>query len=164
VGTYKEYEGALDATGMRIAIVAGRFNDHITRPLLDGALGALRDAGLHDAPVHWVPGAFEIPLVAQRLAQSRACDAVVCLGAVVRGDTPHFEFVAGECAAGIARVSLDTGVPVIFGVLTVDNLDQALARCGGAVGNKGEESARTAVEMVSLLRLLPTTDRPAKES
>jgi 6,7-dimethyl-8-ribityllumazine synthase len=158
MGTYREFEGALDATRMRIAVVAGRFNDHITKPLLDGALGALRDAGLDDVPVHWVPGAFEIPLVAQRLATSGQCDAVICLGAVIRGDTPHFEFVAGQCAAGIARVSLDTGVPVVFGVLTTDDLDQALARCGGAVGNKGQESAATAVEMVNLLRQLPTKE------
>jgi 6,7-dimethyl-8-ribityllumazine synthase len=158
MGTYREIEGTLDATGMRIAIVAGRFNDHITTPLLDGALATLREAGLDDVPVHWVPGAFEIPLVAQRLAASGGCDAVICLGAVIRGDTPHFDYVAGECAAGIMRVSLDTGVPVAFGVLTTDDLDQALARCGGAVGNKGEESAATAVEMVSLLRQLPVFD------
>jgi 6,7-dimethyl-8-ribityllumazine synthase len=162
MGTYSEYEGALDASGMRIAIVAGRFNDHITTPLLEGALATLRDAGLDDVPVHWVPGAFEIPLVAQRLASSGGCDAVVCLGAVIRGDTPHFDYVAGECAAGIMRVSLDTGVPVVFGVLTVDDLDQALARCGlapgGGVGNKGEESAATAVEMVSLLRQISRKD------
>jgi 6,7-dimethyl-8-ribityllumazine synthase len=160
MGTYREVEGALEATGMRIAIVAGRFNDHITTPLLDGALATLSKAGLDDVPVHWVPGAFEIPLVAQRLASSDTCDAVICLGAVIRGDTPHFDYVAGECAAGIMRVSLDTGVPVIFGVLTTDDLDQALARCGLAssaapVGNKGEESAATAVEMVDLLRKLP---------
>jgi 6,7-dimethyl-8-ribityllumazine synthase len=155
MGEYTEYEGALDATRMRIAVVAGRFNDHITVPLLDGALRTLRDAGLDAVPVHWVPGAFEIPLVAQRLAGSGECDAVICLGAVIRGDTPHFDFVARECAAGIARVSLDTGVPVVFGVLTTDDLDQALARCGGVVGNKGEESAATAVEMVNLLRQLP---------
>jgi 6,7-dimethyl-8-ribityllumazine synthase len=159
MGRYTEHEGALDATGMRIAIVAGRFNDHITKPLLDGALGALAAAGLDVVPVHWVPGAFEIPLVAQRLAGSGEFDAVICLGAVIRGDTPHFDFVAGECAAGIARVSLDTGVPVVFGVLTTDTLEQALARVGqGEVGglsvNKGDESARTAVEMVSLLRQL----------
>src|SRR3954469_4845497 len=157
MGTYREYEGALDATGMRIAIVAGRFNDHVTTPLLDGAVATLSKAGLDDVPVHWVPGAFEIPLVAQRLATTGDCDAVICLGAVIRGDTPHFDYVAGECAAGIMRVSLDTSVPVVFGVLTVDDLDQALARCGlasgdAAVGNKGEESAATAVEMVSLLR------------
>jgi 6,7-dimethyl-8-ribityllumazine synthase len=155
MGTFREFEGALDAAGMRIAIVAGRFNDHITKPLLDGALGTLAGLGLHEVPVHWVPGAFEIPLVAQRLALSGDFDAVVCLGAVIRGDTPHFDYVAGQCAAGIARVSLDTRVPVIFGVLTTDDLDQALARCGGPVGNKGEESARTAVEMVDLLRKLP---------
>jgi 6,7-dimethyl-8-ribityllumazine synthase len=166
MGEYREYTGALDATGMRIAVVAGRFNDHITKPLLDGTLGALRDAGLDDVPVHWVPGAFEIPLVAQRLAASREYDAVICLGAVIRGDTPHFDYVAGECAAGIARVSLDTGVPVVFGVLTTDDLDQALARsggpaCNGIACNKGEESAATAVEMVDLLRQLhpPTPAR-----
>jgi 6,7-dimethyl-8-ribityllumazine synthase len=111
-----------------------------------------------------VPGAFEIPLVAQRLATTGGCDAVVCLGAVIRGDTPHFDYVAGECAAGIMRVTLDTGVPIVFGVLTVDDLDQALVRCGlasgdGSVGNKGEESAATAVEMVSLLRQISKPSR-----
>jgi 6,7-dimethyl-8-ribityllumazine synthase len=163
MGKFTEHEGALDATGMRIAIVAGRFNDHITTPLLDAALATLRDAGLDDVPVHWVPGAFEIPLVAQRLAASGGCDAVICLGAVIRGDTPHFDHVAGQCAAGIMRVSLDTGVPVVFGVLTTDDLAQALARAGGAAHqgvctNKGEESAATAVEMVHLLRQLPVFD------
>jgi 6,7-dimethyl-8-ribityllumazine synthase len=162
MGQYTEHEGALDARGMRIAIVAGRFNDHVTKPLLDGALGALAAAGLDSVPVHWVPGAFEMPLIAQRLATAGEFDAVVCLGAVIRGDTPHFEFVARACASGIARVSLDTGVPVIFGVLTTDDLEQAQARSGGRSGNaeggpsgnKGDEAARTAVEMVSLLRQL----------
>ena len=167
MGTYREYEGALDATGMRIAVVAGRFNDHITTPLLDGALAALAKAGLDEVPVHWVPGASEIPLVALRLAAAGACDAVICLGAVIRGDTPHFDYVAGECAAGIMRVSLDTGVPVVFGVLTTDDLAQALARAGGPACNdiscnKGEESAATAVEMVNLLRQLPPS--PTKGS
>jgi 6,7-dimethyl-8-ribityllumazine synthase len=162
MGTYREHEGALDATGMRIAVVAGRFNDHITTPLLDAALTTLLDAGLDEVPVHWVPGAFEIPLVAQRLAAAGGCDAVICLGAVIRGDTPHFDFVAGQCAAGIARVSLDTGVPVVFGVLTTDDLDQARARsggpaCNGIACNKGEESAVTAIEMVDLLRQLPAS-------
>jgi 6,7-dimethyl-8-ribityllumazine synthase len=168
MGQYREYEGALDATGMRIAIVAGRFNDHITTPLLEGALATLNQAGLDDVPVHLVPGAFEIPLVAQRLATTGECDAVICVGAVIRGDTPHFDYVAGECAAGIMRVSLDTGVPIVFGVLTTDDLDQALARCGlgpeaSAVGNKGEESAATAVEMVDLLRQIstPTSEEKA---
>jgi 6,7-dimethyl-8-ribityllumazine synthase len=147
---------------MRIAVVAGRFNDHVTTPLLEGALATLAQAGLDDVPVHWVPGAFEIPLIAQRLATAGGCDAVICLGAVIRGDTPHFDYVAGECAAGIMRVALDTGVPIVFGVLTVDDLDQALARCGGAVGNKGEESAATAVEMVSLLRQIPPSEDRSK--
>jgi 6,7-dimethyl-8-ribityllumazine synthase len=106
-------------------------------------------------PVHWVPGAFEIPLVAQRLAGSGGFDAVICLGAVIRGDTPHFDFVAGECAAGVARVALDTGVPCIFGVLTTDDLSQAMARAGGAEGNKGSEAAATALETAALLRSLP---------
>jgi len=150
MGQYTEHEGTLDATGMRIAIVASRFNDHVTKPLLDGALGALGELGLDDVAVWWVPGAFEIPLAAQRLAAGH--DAVVCLGAVVRGDTPHFDYVAGECAAGVQRVALDSSTPVVFGVLTVDTLDQALERIGGAEGHKGEEAARTAVEMVSVLR------------
>jgi 6,7-dimethyl-8-ribityllumazine synthase len=155
MGSYTEFEGALDASDMRIAIVAARFNDHVTKPLLDGALVVLAELGLADVPVHWVPGAFEIPLVAQRLAASGRFDAIVCLGAVIRGDTPHFDYVAGACAQGVARTALDTGVPCIFGVLTTDDLDQALARCGGAEGHKGEEAARTAVEMVDLLRQLP---------
>ncbi len=157
MGTYVEYEGTLDARGMRMAIVAGRFNDHVTRPLLAGAHDAFEALGLVGVPVAWVPGAFEIPVVARHLASSGAFDAVVCLGAVIRGDTPHFEYVAGECAAGIQRVAVDTGVPVVFGVLTTDDLDQALARAGGEEGNKGAEAARTAVEMVDLLRRLPTT-------
>jgi 6,7-dimethyl-8-ribityllumazine synthase len=160
MGQYSEYEGALEAAGMRIAIVAGRFNDHVTKPLLEGATDTLRHLGLTTVPVHWVPGAFEIPLVAQRLARSGAFDAVICLGAVIRGDTPHFDFVAGECAAGVARVALDTGVPCIFGVLTTDDLDQAMARAGGAEGNKGAEAARTAVEMVDLLGILPSVPEP----
>jgi 6,7-dimethyl-8-ribityllumazine synthase len=156
MGTYTEYEGKPDAAGMRLAIVAGRFNGDVTKLLLDGALHELADRGLEpDAvPVIWVPGAFEIPLGAKRLAESGERDAVICLGAVIRGDTPHFDFVAGECASGISQVALDTGVPVAFGVLTTDDLDQALARAGGAEGNKGAESAATAVEMVDLLRQL----------
>lgn len=156
MGTYKEYEGQLDASGMRLAIVAGRFNGDVTKLLLAGAVDELRDRGLDpDAvPVVWVPGAFEIPLAAKRLVEGGELDAVICVGAVIRGDTPHFEYVAGECAAGISRVALDTGVPVAFGVLTTDDLDQALARAGGSEGNKGAEAAATAVEMVDLLRQL----------
>lgn len=165
MGTYKEFEGSLDASGMRIAVVAARFNGDVTKLLLEGALDELRDRGLDpDAvPVAWVPGAFEIPLAAKRLAESGEHDAVVCVGAVIRGDTPHFEYVAGECAAGISRVALDTAVPIAFGVLTTDDLDQALARAGGAEGNKGAEAAATAVEMVDLLRQLGARDRRQDE-
>jgi 6,7-dimethyl-8-ribityllumazine synthase len=156
MGDYTEYEGNLDAGGLRVAIVASRFNDDVTKLLLDGALHELADMGLDadSVPVVWVPGAFEIPLVAKRLAESGERDAVICVGAVIRGGTPHFDYVAGECAAGISRVALDTGVPVAFGVLTTDDRDQAFARAGGAEGNKGAEAAATAVEMVDLLRQL----------
>ena len=157
MGRYTAYEGNLDATGMHLVIVAGRFNDAITKPLLEGALDGLREHGLDpaDVPVVWVPGAYEIPLVAQRLAGSGDVDAVICLGAVIRGGTPHFDYVAGQCAAGVTRVALDTGVPVIFGVLTTDDVDQAMERAGGSEGNKGREAALTAIEMVDLLRQLP---------
>lgn len=157
MGEYEEYEGSLDASGMRLAIVAGRFNAHVTRPLLEGALTALQEQGLKpdEVPVHWVPGAFEIPLVAKRLAASGTVDAVMCLGAVIRGATAHFDYVAGPCAAGIAQAGLETGVPVVFGVLTTDDDQQALDRAGGPEGNKGAEAARTAIEMVTLLRSLP---------
>jgi len=156
MGEYARYEGALDATGMRFAIVAARFNSDVTEPLCAGAEKTLRDNGAADVHVAWVPGAFELPLVAKAFAQSGAVDAVVCIGAVIRGETAHFEYVAGECAAGLTRASLDTGVPIAFGVLTVDNRDQAAARIGGAEGHKGEEAAATAIEMVSLLRNLPS--------
>lgn len=156
MGEYQEPSEPLDASGMRLAIVAGRFNAHVTRPLLDGARQELGVLGLEgDVPVHWVPGAFEIPLVAKRLAASRTVDAVICVGAVIRGGTPHFDYVAGPCAEGIAQAALDTGVPIVFGVLTTDDDEQALSRAGGCEGNKGTEAARTAVEMVALLRTLP---------
>ncbi len=161
MGTYSQYEGRLDATGMRMAVVAGRFNDAVTKPLLDGALDGLREHGLDpaDVPVVWVPGAYEIPLVAKRLAGSGDLDAVICLGAVIRGGTPHFDYVAGQCAAGVTRAALDTDVPVIFGVLTTDDVDQAMERAGGSEGNKGREAAVTAIEMVDLLRQLPQAAR-----
>ncbi len=145
------------ATGLRVAVIAGRFNDFIVEPLLNGAVGLLEQHGAQrDAiKVLRVPGAFELPLVAQKLAASGRFDAVIALGAVIRGDTPHFEFVAGECAAGLARVALDTGVPVIFGVLTTDTVEQASDRAGGKHGNKGADAALTAIEMVRLLRDLP---------
>ena len=160
MGEYTQHEGVLDASGMRVAIVASRFNGDVTELLLDGALDALRSFGLDTdlVSVVWVPGAFEIPLVAKRLAESGEVDAVICLGAVIRGDTPHFDFVATECASGISRVALDTGVPIAFGVLTTDDRNQALARAGGTEGNKGAEAAATAVEMVDLLRQLGKQD------
>jgi 6,7-dimethyl-8-ribityllumazine synthase len=155
MGDYAATEGELDATGMRFAVVVARFNRDITDVLLDGAETALRKHDASDVVVAWVPGAFELPLVAQRLASSGTVDAVICLGAVIRGETAHFEYVAGEAAGGITRAALDTGVPVIFGVLTVDTRQQALDRIGGKEGHKGEEAALTAIEMVSLLRNLP---------
>jgi len=161
LGEYASAEGALDATGMRLAVVAGRFNAHVSEKLVEGALDALDALGLDraDVPVYWVPGAFEIPLVAKQLAGSGALDAVLCVGAVIRGDTAHFEYVAGPCAAGIAQAGLDTGIPVVFGVLTTNDEQQALDRAGGREGNKGDEAARTAVEMVMLLRNLRSSAR-----
>ena len=155
MGEYAGAVGDLDATGMRFAIVAARFNNDVTEPLCAGAEKMLREHGAAEVSVVWVPGAFELPLVAKRFAQSGAVDAVVCIGAVIRGETAHFEYVAGETAAGITRAALDTGIPVIFGVLTVDDREQARDRLGGKEGHKGEEAALTAIEMVSLLRELP---------
>ena len=155
MGEYAATEGDLDATGMRFAIVVARFNQDITEELLEGAERVLQKQGAADVKVVWVPGAFEAPLVAKRFAGSGTVDAVICLGAVIRGETAHFEYVAGETAAGITRAALDTGVPVIFGVLTVDDRDQARDRLGGKEGHKGEEAALTAIEMASLLRGLP---------
>jgi 6,7-dimethyl-8-ribityllumazine synthase len=155
MGEYAAREGELDATGMRFGIVVARFNRDITEALLEGAERVLRKHEASDVSVAWVPGAFEAPLVAKRFAASGAVDAVICLGAVIRGETAHFEYVAGETAAGITRAALDTGVPVVFGVLTVDDRDQAWDRLGGKEGHKGEEAAITAIEMVSLLRMLP---------
>lgn len=152
MGERAAYEGTLDATGMRLALVAARYNRDVTGALLAGAERVARDRGAQEVTVVWVPGAFELPLVAKHLAASGRVDAVVCLGAVIRGDTAHFDHVARECAAGIARAALDTGVPVVFGVLTVDDRAQALARVGGEAGHKGEEAAEAAIEMVSLLR------------
>lgn len=146
--------------GLRVAIACARFNDLVTGRLLEGARQALTDHGVDPLSITevWVPGAFELPLAAKRLAQSGEIDAVVCLGAVIRGDTSHYEFVAGGCAAGIQTAQLDTGVPMAFGVLTTDTDEQALDRAGGKEGNKGAEAAVTALEMADLLRKLP---RPA---
>ncbi len=141
---------------MSIAVVAGRFNHFIVDELVSGARDALARQGIDESrqALVWVPGAFEIPLAADRLAASRKYDAVIALGAVIRGGTPHFDFVAGECASGLTRVSLDHGVPVIFGVLTTDTVEQALDRAGTGEGNKGYDAAMTALEMVETLRAM----------
>ncbi|HUU33739.1 MAG TPA: 6,7-dimethyl-8-ribityllumazine synthase [Vicinamibacterales bacterium] len=151
------YEGMLNGKGMKFALVVGRFNELISSRLHEGALDCLRrhDVAEDDIDVAWVPGAFEMPLVAQKLAASGKYDAVICLGAVIRGGTPHFDYVAGEVAKGIAKVSLDSGLPVIFGVLTTDTIEQAVERAGAKAGNKGWSAASTAIEMASLAKTLP---------
>jgi 6,7-dimethyl-8-ribityllumazine synthase len=150
-------QGEVNGTGLRIGVACAVFNGGITVRLLDGALAALTEAGTdrRDVTVAWAPGAFELPLVARAFAQAGKVDAVLCFGAVIRGDTGHYDFVAGECASGIQRVQLDTGVPVVFGVLTTDTLEQALERSEPDASNKGREAARTGVEMVRLLRSGP---------
>ncbi len=154
------YSGRLEGRGLRIAVACGRFNDLITERLLAGARDGLLRHGVDEdsITVAWAPGAFELPLVAKRLAESGDFDAVICLGAVIRGATGHYEQVANQCAAGIQRASLDTGVPVVFGVLTTESIDQALERAGTKSGNKGFEAAMTAIEMADLLRQLPKGD------
>ena len=146
----------LDGSGLRVAVVVGRFNDAINEKLLAGCRATLAANGVAESDVTelWVPGAYELPLIAKKLAESGRHDAVVAIGSVIRGDTPHFDYVAGECAAGLTRASLDTGVPVVFGVLTTDDVDQAEARAGGILGNKGCEFAETAIEMARLLAQL----------
>ena len=150
----KPLEGQLDATNLRFGLVVSKFNEFVTDRLLAGALDTLGKAGAADAAilVVKVPGAFEIPLVARRMARSGRFDAVICLGAVIRGETPHFEYISAEASRGIARAAWESDVPVIFGVLTTENVEQALERAGAAERNRGAEAARTAVEMANLLR------------
>ncbi|MFH1680056.1 MAG: 6,7-dimethyl-8-ribityllumazine synthase [Candidatus Eisenbacteria bacterium] len=145
-------EGRLDGSGKRFAVVVSRFNDFVGRRLVDGALDCFLRHGTADEAitVARVPGSFEIPFLAKRLAESGKYDAVVCLGAVIRGETPHFDYVAGEVAKGIARVGLESGVPVIFGVVTADSLEQAVERAGAKEGNRGWDAALSAIEMASL--------------
>lgn len=146
----------LDAAGLRLAIVAARFNEFITSRLIEAAVDAVVRHGGDAAKITqaWVPGAFEIPLIAQRLAASQKYAAVLCLGCVIRGQTPHFDYVAGQAARGIAQASLQTGVPIIFGVLTTDTLEQAIDRAGGKHGNKGSDAALAGIEMANLLKAL----------
>ena len=150
----KTLEGLLQAQGMRFALVVGRFNDFIGGKLMEGALDTLKRHGASedDIAVAWVPGSFEIPLVAKKLAASGKYDAVITLGAVIRGATPHFDYVAAEVSKGVAQVGMQTGVPVIFGVLTTDSIEQAIERAGTKAGNKGADAALAAIEMVDLLR------------
>lgn len=148
----KVYEGKLDATGKKFAIVVSRFNEFISTKLLDGAIDCLTRHGAEDKNlcVAWVPGSFEIPGIAAQLAKSKKYDAVICLGAVIRGATPHFDYIAAEVSKGIAQINLATGIPTIFGVLTTDTIEQAIERAGTKVGNKGWDAALSAIEMVQL--------------
>ncbi|CAA7601831.1 6,7-dimethyl-8-ribityllumazine synthase [Acididesulfobacillus acetoxydans] len=154
----KIYEGQLLAEGLNFAIVAARFNEFITNKLVSGALDALRRHGAGEDRIDliWVPGAFEIPLTAQKLALAQRYDAVICLGAVIRGATPHFDYVSSEVSKGVANVALQTGLPVIFGVLTTDSIEQAIERAGTKAGNKGFDAAVTAIETANLYRSLNT--------
>ena len=149
----KFFEGKLQAEGKKFGIVIARFNSFIAERLLEGALDTLMRSGVKDKEIEVarVPGAFEIPLVAQKMVKSGRYDAVICLGAVIRGATPHFDFVANEATKGIAQASMESGVPIIFGVLTTDSIEQAIERAGSKAGNKGSECAATAIEMVNLL-------------
>jgi 6,7-dimethyl-8-ribityllumazine synthase len=155
------YEGVLKGEGLRFALVASRFNEFIGSKLIAGAKDCLVRHGVKEGDIDlaWVPGSFEIPLAAQRLARRKEYDAVICLGAVIRGDTPHFDYVAAEVTKGIAQVQLETGVPVAFGVLTTDTIEQAVERAGTKAGNKGWDAAMAAMEMAKLLREL---DSPQK--
>lgn len=152
------YEGNLVGQGLRFGIVVSRFNDFISRRLLEGALDALRrhDVRDDDIGVAWVPGSFEIPLVAKKMASTGNFGAIVCLGAVIRGSTPHFNYVCSEVAKGVGQVSLGTGVPVIFGIITADTIEQAVERAGSKNGNKGYTAATSAIEMANLIKVLPT--------
>ncbi len=150
----KIYEGGLVAEGLKFGVVAARFNEFITNKLVGGAMDALtrHGASADDIELAWVPGAFEIPLVAKKMAESKRYDAVICLGAVIRGNTPHFDYVCAEVSKGVAHVGLDSGVPTIFGVLTTETIEQAVERAGTKAGNKGFDAAVSAIEMANLLK------------
>ncbi len=150
----KVYEGKLDATGLKFAIVVSRFNNFVTKALLEGALDAIRrhNGAEEDVEIFWTPGSFEIPLMAKKLAESQKYDAIICLSAVIRGGTPHFEYIAAETTKGIANVMLQTSTPISFGVLTTDTIEQAIERAGTKMGNKGFDAALTAIEMANLIK------------
>ena len=150
----KCFEGMLLGKGLRFGLVVSRFNEFITNKLLEGALDALKRHGVdeNDIEVALVPGSFEIPVIAKKLAQSKRYDAVICLGTVVRGGTPHFDYIATEVTKGIAQIGLDTGLPVVYGIITADTLEQAIERAGTKMGNRGSEAAKDAIEMANLLK------------
>jgi 6,7-dimethyl-8-ribityllumazine synthase len=152
----KRFEGVLLGQGLKFGLVVSRFNEFFSKKLLEGAQDALLRHGVNeeDIEVAWTPGSFEIPLIAQKLAQTKKYDAVICLGAVIRGGTPHFEHIAAEVTKGIAKVNLDTGVPVIYGVITTDTLEQAIERSGTKAGNKGFNAAVSAIEMANLVKAI----------
>lgn len=152
----KNYEGNLVAENLKIGIVVGRFNEFIVSKLLGGALDGLKRHGVDEKNIDvvWVPGAFEIPLVAKKLVEKKKYDGIICLGAVIRGATPHFDYVCAETSKGIANISLNSGSPVIFGVLTTDNIEQAIERAGTKAGNKGYDSAIAVIEMANLLKVI----------
>ena len=154
----KELSGDLNGQGLRVAVVVARFNELVTRPLLSAAIGTLTRYGVVDDDINvvWVPGAFELPVVAKSLAKTSRFDAIVCLGAVIRGETGHYDMVAGNAARGISQVGVDTGVPTIFGVLTTENMDQALNRAGGKAGNMGANAAAAAIETARLVQAINT--------
>ncbi|KEZ50788.1 MULTISPECIES: 6,7-dimethyl-8-ribityllumazine synthase [Metabacillus] len=152
----KTYEGNLVGSGLKVAVIVGRFNEFITSKLLSGATDALKRHGVEEENVEiaWVPGAFEIPLVAKKMAASNKYDAVITLGTVIRGSTTHYDYVCNEAAKGVSQASMSTGVPVIFGVLTTESIEQAIERAGTKAGNKGYEAAVAAIEMANLMRTL----------
>jgi 6,7-dimethyl-8-ribityllumazine synthase len=154
----KVYQGALLAQGLKFALVVSRFNEFISSRLLDGAQDALLRHGAkeEDIEIAWTPGSFEIPLIAQKMAESKKYSAVICLGAIIRGGTPHFDYIAAEASKGIAKASLDTGVPVIFGIITADTLEQAIERAGTKEGNLGAKAAVGGIEMANLIKSLAT--------
>jgi 6,7-dimethyl-8-ribityllumazine synthase len=152
----KKYEGMLLGKGLKFGVVISRFNEFFSKKLLEGAQDALLRHGVNedDIEIAWTPGSFEIPLIAQKMAQTKKYDAIICLGAVIRGSTPHFDYIAAEVTKGIAKVNLDTGVPVIYGVITTDTLEQAVERSGSKVGNKGFSAAESAIEMANLAKTI----------
>lgn len=152
----KTIKASLIAKGKKFGVVVSRFNEFLSSKLVDGAIDTLEQHGVQENSIDivWVPGSFEIPIITQKIARSKKYDAVICLGTIIRGDTPHFDYIASEVAKGVSKVSLDTGVPCVFGIITADNLEQAIERTGTKQGNKGRDAALSAIEMANLLEKL----------